>query len=466
MLIIREVVLLGTCICLFGSLISCSMNNNDGSADITSERYRDSAEEIVIHLANSGGESKITEAVEKFNELNTGYRVEIVEYEHPDLYANGGVPQQSELNLIDFELIQDLINTTDIDIVTNTCFYNQINYINLLKKGAFTDLYKFMAGDDEINTKTLNNPVLKLNETDGALMSIPLFYEVCTVGGNSQYVGNKENWTFDEMKELWNKMPENSTIFGGRTKENAFYVTIRHNIVKYIDYTNGTVHFDSDDFRDALEFCNSFEYGNQQKVEYDYSAPSFCFECTIDAYMPTANFELGSNEPKITLVGYPSSDGNGAYLTACGNTFSVLNSSDKEKQDGAWQFIRTFLTEEWQEENAVYHDGSTDYFTQSGFCINLKANENIKKKVVEKTNSPSTYESKGETVEVQFPSIEDCNALDAYIDRVNRWETGVNESINEIIKEEAFDFFASEITIDQCVERIQNRMSILISEQS
>lgn len=57
-------------------------------------------------------------------------------------------------------------------------------------------------------------------------MSIPLFYEVCTVGGNSQYVGNKENWTFDEMKELWNKMPENSTIFGGRTKENAFYVTI------------------------------------------------------------------------------------------------------------------------------------------------------------------------------------------------------------------------------------------------
>ena len=179
-----------------------------------------------------------------------------------------------------------------------------------------------------------------------------------------------------------------------------------------------------------------------------------------------ANFELGSSQPKMTLVGYPSCDGKGASLCGYGYSFSILASSDEKEQEGAWQFIRSFFTEESQEDNAVYYDqqGST-YFTQHGFCINLKANENIKQKVAAKESAPPSFESKGETYETVYPTLADCNALDDYISRVDRWNTGVDESLYTIVKEEAFEYFAGEISVDECTERIQNRASVWVSEK-
>lgn len=461
----RSVKLLLLNLCLMSNIVSCSFGNSIGNVDTASESGEMTGSETVIHLAVNGADSPLTKAVDRFNEMNTGYRVEIVNYEHPDLYADGNVPSQSEINLMDFDLVQDIVNSNDIDIVMNSSFYYQSTYVNLLNKGAFADLNKFLENDDEINRTTLNSHVLDLNEIDGKLMSVPIFYEVHTIGGAAEYVGTKENWTLEEMLARWNQMPENATIFGGRTKENVFYVTISDSIANYVDFKNGTVSFDSDDFRKALEFCNSFEYGNQQKTDYDSDAPSFCFQCTIDAYMPLALFELGSDEPKMTLVGYPSNDGKGAYLSLHGNAFSILASSDEKKQEGAWQFIRTFFTEEWQEENAVYYTEQGTYFTQSGFCMNIKANESIKQKVAAKESAPSTYESKGETIEVSFPTLADCDALDDYISRIDRWAMRIDESLYTIIMEEAFEYFAGEITIDECIDRIQNRSSIWVSER-
>ncbi|MDO4864756.1 MAG: hypothetical protein Q4A05_11360 [Ruminococcus sp.] len=461
---IRNIAIWSTCLCLLGSTASCSSGKSVGSVSASPDGGGESAGETVIHLAVNGADSPLTKAVDSFNEMGTGWRVEIVDYYSPES-AEDGSPQ-TDIDVRDFELVQDIINTKDIDIVTSASFHNRTTYINLMNKEAFADLNGFLENDSEINRTTLNSHVLDLNERNGKLMSIPTQYGVETMGGAAEYVGTKENWTLDEMLARWEEMPDNATIFGGRTKENAFYVTIAGSIENYIDWTSGTVSFDSDDFRKALEFCNMFEYGDQQKTDYDLSAPSFCYQCIIDAYMPTAQFELGSSQPKTTLVGYPSSDGKGASLSAYGYSFSILASSDENKQEGAWQFIRSFFTEEAQEENAVCCDEQgSGYFTQHGFCMNLKANESIKQRVAAKESAPSSFESKGETYETKFPTLADCDALDDYISRVDRWNAGIDESLYMIVREEAFAYFADEITLDECIDRIQNRTSIWVSEK-
>lgn len=391
----------------------------------------------------------------------------MVEYDHSldDTHRIDGTAEA--LDLTDFDLIQKIINTTDIDLVVNWAFEEEANYRILQQKGAFADMYKFMENDDEINTDTLNSHVLQLNEINGELRSIPTFYIAYTIGGNPDYVGSKTNWTIDDLISHWEKMPDNATIFGGRTKEHVYYQLLRGNLELFVDYENGTVNFDSDDFRKTLEFCNSFAYGNREKTEHDYNAPNFCYECRLNSFSGIATLDFGSNEPKISFVGYPSSTGSGAYLRSFEECFSISAKSDENKQKGAWEFIRTFFTEEWQEEYALSYDNrSKGYASQNAFCMNNQAMENIKNNTVNKKYSPPTFESKGETITVHFPTLEDCNALEEYLNSIDRWEVHSYDDISNIVEDEIFAYFAGEISIDECIDHIQNRASIWISEKS
>lgn len=445
------------------SLASCgdSVKKSDTSSISSDSRSSSEAsEDTVIHIAVPGSDY-LKKAIKQFNEADNGYRVEIVKYEQSMEESSGS------LNLNDFELIQDIINTSDIDIITNYCFTNESNYRILQQKGAFADMYKFMENDDEVNSQTLNSHVLKLNEINGELRSIPTFYIASTLGGPPDYVGTKTNWTIDELVSHWEKMPDNATIHGGRTKENAYYEVVRESLMQYVDFENAKAYFDSPDFRKALEFCNTFDYNDRQKTDYDYDAPNFCDVFNIFSFSGMWSYSIGSDDPKITFVGYPSSDGKGAYLRGFGDCFSISAKSDENKQKGAWEFIRTFFTEEWQEENALsYSDRAKGYATEKAFCMNDKARENIKNNVVNKKYAPPTYESKGETFTVYFPTLEDCNALEEYLNTIDRWEVNIPDNIYFAVTEEVFTYFAGEISIDECIDRIQSIASIWISEQS
>lgn len=456
-------------ICLMISITSCSFHKDVSKSNTLSDNQSNSvnSEETVIHFAAASNTSYINEAIKKFNEADDGYRIEVVEYDHTldDSHRIDGTADA--LDLTDFDLIQKIINTTDIDLVVNWAFEEEANYRILQQKGAFADMYKFMENDDEINTDTLNSHVLKLNEINGELRSIPTFYVAYTLGGNPDYVGTKTNWTIDDLISHWEKMPNNATINRARTKENVYYNLLRPNLELFVDYASGTVNFDSDDFRKILEFCNSFDYGNREKADYDYNAPDFCDSCNISSFSGQLTVGLSDINPETTFVGFPTPNGSGAYLRSFNDSFSICTSSDENKQKGAWEFIRTFFTEEWQEEHALSYDNrSKGYASQNAFCMNNQAQEIIKNNMVNKKYSPPTFESKGETITVQFPTFEDCNALENYLNSIDRWEVNMDDAVSEFILEEIFAYFAGEISIDECIDRIQNRASIWISEKS
>lgn len=459
-------------ICLMVSITSCSfhenvnkssISNSSDISDVPSDNQSNSAnsEETVIHFAAANNNDCINKAIKQFNEADNGYQIEVVEYDHTLDDTD------DSLNLTDFDLIQKIINTNDIDLVISWAFAEEANYRILQQKGAFTDIYKFMENDEEINADTLNSHVLQLNEINGELCSIPTFYTAHTLAGDPKYVGTKTNWTIDELIAHWEQTPDNATISGSKTKEYVYYTLLRPNLELFVDYENGTVNFDSDDFRKTLEFCNSFEYNNREKTEHDYNAPNFCYKFDLFSFTNIAACDIGSEDPKITFVGYPSPNGKGAYLRSYNESFSICEGSDENKQKGAWEFIRTFFTEEWQKENALaYSDRSKGYASQNAFCMNNQAQEIIKNNMVNKKYSPPTFESKGETITVQFPTFEDCNALENYLNSIDRWEVNMDDAVSEFISEEIFAYFAGEISIDECIDRIQNRSSIWISEIS
>ncbi|WP_295095840.1 extracellular solute-binding protein [Ruminococcus sp.] len=455
---IIAVVIAATC-----SITSCSQSSSQNKSAIISNNFYDISEkkdDIILNFAIMGEDTILKQAAEKFNEIDNGYCIKFTEYNQQGY----GEVNSGELELSDFELIQDIINTDNIDIIASCAFKNEDNYRMLQKKGAFVDLYPFMNNDSEINIKTLNNNVISAIAIDEKLYSLPTFYCIYTMGGDPKYVGNKNNWTYDDMMQYWDAMPDNATIHGKRTKEEAFYTLISPNLASYIDYEDGKVKFNSQEFKKCLEFCNSFDYGNQEKKEYDFNAPQFINTLNIDSFMGIWPFEISSEFPKLTFVGFPSMDGRGAFFKSCGKCFSISSKSSLEKQKAAWEFIRTFVTEEWQIEN-VLSPGEGKNKTEIGFCINNNAFETIKNNVVNKEYSEETYQNKNEEFDTVFPSKEDCDKLTEYINSIDRWEVTLNDSIYQLINEEIMMYFSGEISIDKCVNNIQERASLWISEQ-
>ena len=443
----------------------------------------DDKEEVVITMASNGyPEGELRKAIERFNEADNGYRIVTKRYD-PTVNVNNEngesirvIENEEDAIMEDFKLIQDAINTDDIDIFPSFAFFSSAKLEILKKMGAFVDLYSFMENDPEVNTSTLNQHILSLNEIDGKLYSMPVSYFGSTLIGESKYVGDKENWTVDEFISHWEQMPEGSTVNGSINSENIYYDVLRENLESFVDYENLKVNFDCPEFKKILEFCNRFESNGNNKGTYIYDAPSmvsYIYISSVDnakLFGEHGNEKLQFTTPPYTMVGYPSSDGNGAFFKS-ESSYSISAKSSPEKQKGAWEFIRQFYTEEYQinyavGEEIVEWNGSKHYSSEMhGFCINNNAFDNIAERTVAGEFHNDTYSIEGNVYTNHLVTQEEVDKLKKYLDSINRWETTLDRQLWNIIEKEVMAYFAGEKFLDDTVDMIQNRASIWISEQ-
>ncbi|MCM1507477.1 MAG: extracellular solute-binding protein [Ruminococcus flavefaciens] len=464
-----------------------SAPDNDGKEDISENTDDSSApvnenkEDIIITMAVGYNKEKIIEdEISAFNEADNGYQIVTKNYSS-DFYdetIDSVVLTEEDALTIDFNLVQDIMNTDDIDIIDTSVFGNESKYEILKNMGAFADLYPFMENDPEVNTTTLNQHILSLNETDGKLCSLPMSYIANTMVGETRYVGNKENWTVDEFISAWENMPEGSTVNGSINSENIYYDVLRSNLESFIDYENAEVNFDCAEFRKILEFCNRFESNNNQKSTYVYDAPKMVSYLDLSGINGAKLFGENGNEilqftnPPYTMVGYPSADGQGAFFQS-GGSYSISAKSSPEKQKGAWEFIRQFYTEDYQTNCAVgektvsyIDDKEYVYYSSmmSGFCINNKAFDNIAQRTIAGEFDNDTYVIEGVEYPNHFVTQEEVDRLVTYLDSIERWETNLDYELWNIVEDEVMAYFAGEHSIDDTIDMIQNRASIWISE--
>ena len=466
------------------SVVSCSVvNGNVSVSESISDTKQTSAkkDDIVITIALAV-EPEHNE-FDEFNNADNGYRIEYVA-SRSRLDDNGGplIYTTEEYKKQDFDLIQRIINKDDIDIVGAFSFNNPAYYEILKKKGAFVDLYEFMKDDPDVNPELMNKHVLELCKTDGHLYGLPYSYKVHTMIGKKEYVGSKQNWTVDEFLEHWDKMPDNTTINGSRNAENIYYTILRSNLTSYVDYSKAEVYFDSPDFRKLLEFCGGFESNHGEKSELDYNAPNFVsvydvtgFNTSLFCYKDSdSNEALVSHikDGEYTLVGYPDSEGQGSYISTNGE-YSICSHSSKEKQSAAWEYIRQFYTEEYQQNHVVqkyeqYINGEkvVSYSAEGGFCINNNARHTTAERICKGEYSNPTYENKGETFETPLPTMDDCEVIEKYVDSINRIDTELDRPLWEIVNEEILAYLGGGQDIDTTIDHIQNRASIMVSEKA
>lgn len=385
-----------------------------------------------------------------FNKNNTNYRIRVKEYGTED-YETGLTQMNSEIVAGNGPDIIDLSNG---------------NISQYAAKGILEDLKPYMEKDPSTSPDQYVDSVLKAMEIDGKLYYISPSFAIQTVIGKTADVGSEPGWTIDELMAYIQSKPEGSEIFSYATKASMLNVLCMMDLEQFVDPATGQCSFNSDDFIKILEFANTFP------EEYDYSVeqesePSkiqngkvFLYQTYISAVTDYQVAGLIFQEP-ITCIGYPVSEGSGSKVTNYGNTLGI--SSKSKHKDAAWEFISTFIKEEYQNGDSMWGfpilKSALDAQLTEAMTPQYSTDENGNQIEV----SVMGYGWDDFSVEIYAAKQEEVDAVRALIDSV---DTAVeyNQQISTIISEEAAPFFEGQKSASEVADIIQSRVQIYINE--
>ena len=421
---------------------------------------RDSAELANITeltLAVAGETDSIQNLIADFNSGSNLYRVNVKNYLDGHEYSIEGLEKAAH------DLEMDIISGKTPDLV----WLDMNETEKLASKEAFADLYEFMDKDTKFTRDAFLPNYLQAAEIDGHLYSITPNFTIRTMGVKSKYVSG-DSWTFEQFKEAYASRLDGMELFEQGNNRNGVFLMLSNGCADFIDLKSHTCSFDSDRFIDILEFSaqfpdlNSYD-GERRSCRCD---TAFLSEMYFQSFRDINVQKQCVFGDDMTLIGAPSENGQGSTMILS-NQFSIM--ADSDNKEGAWEFIRLFLADECYSGNPngipVTENGLKkvmDAALEKPYYIDT-THGNIKVYMDETT----TDFYSGERINVTPMTADEQKKYEQFIRSITRISSGNTElSISRIIDEETAYFFAGDHSAEQCADMIQNRVSIMLSEQS
>lgn len=463
-----------------GSYVRMTQALEDGRIAVYSQNWSDNTQELafltrkevsevpqkqIITIATLWSSQDLQEAVVKFNKQSDTYRVRINTYWDDNT-------EWSE------NKYQDAITALNNSITSSNCpdiidlTYGNMN--SYLAKGLLTDLAPYLEKSSTVKREELMESVLNAYTYDGVLVSIPTSFSVRTIMGRTSQLGNRTSWTIKDIMEFAAEYPQ-SRLFGYSSKSSMLSTCLLYSADSFIDYNTGKCSFDSEDFQDILEFCNTFE----TETEYDREGDSIpkqiadgrilLEDISISDMEYMQMYALMFNEP-ITFIGYPTVDGSGGNRLYGQHCYAITTKS--ANPEGAWAFIESMLVYSPQPEWGGYgglsirKDMLEEYFAKA-MEENMLKDENgdpILDENGEPIINPKTSWGYDDfTAEIYAATPEQVQMVRDLIDSAVA-STNNDETIIKIITEEAEGYFEGQRTVADVCGVIQSRVQIYVSE--
>lgn len=387
----------------------------------------------------------------KFNTENDNYRIVIKKYTDGDYIT---------------KLNNDITSGNIPDILITD---SQIPFESYAAKGAFADLYEFIDKDEILNRDDFLPNLLTAMETDGKLYRFTDSFQVFTAVGKTSIFGKETGIDFKRLNEIMESRPEGTEILAGTTKENILEHAMELCADNFIDYKTGKCDFTSDYFIELLEFANGFL--NSMDLDsyfddafWDRYRTMFADEETLLLITFITDFsDIFYNEHEIfgeevTAVGFPTFSGLGSAFYVNGG-FAI--SAKSENREGAWEFIRTLLNEDYQ-------DGVSELPVRKS-SLEKQAQRNMKEFDPHATRLTAIGSmmlgTSGYMIEDDKPTQADIDKTMDIITsttQINRY----NETVSGIVAEEAGAYFNGSKTAEDAAQMIQNRVQNYLDENS
>jgi len=417
---------------------------------LTKTPYADLPQKTLLTLATFESDSH-RESVLEFNRKSETHRIQIIDY---SVY-NTRDDMTAGLTRLTTEIIAGKV--PDILDVT------YLPFEQFASRGLFIDLYTFIDSDPEMNRDSFVESVLKAAEIDGQLYRMFPEFSISTLVGHPSVVGSNPGWDFNEFKATLTENSQATIPLGeAMTKEVFLQNVFMFSMEQFVDWDTGIAHFDSDEFIELLEFADTFplypsrEYNYYTEIWTSHGAitsnQQILFPMVFAGY---SEFLLTRTifGGELVFKGFPPQVRNGSAFVANGGLAVTTACTDKQ---GAWEFLKTFLTEDWQRM----------YWGSSSFPVNSTIFE---QHLTEALEVMGEQWSGGPTVDgtIYIPNLTEDEA-EQIVALINSIDTIISQDVTlwNIVIESVSDYFHGKSSLQDTVRIIQNRASTYMSEQS
>lgn len=393
------------------------------------------------------GDSNIP-IVTKFNEAQLQYHIEIDDYS-----KNGTVAKETALARINAELAAG--KGPDIFYLWNLGMGSAIYG----PRGYLEDLLPYLDADNKLSREDFVTSLMSASLIDGKLYGTIPAFSVFTMFGPESELSQEKISTFVDLAKLAKERGGASKLFNQTYTDMGFLFTVLQVASdEFIDFGSMTSDFDNENFRSLLEMCTEFN----QNADEDGS-PSVLNYCVIGSFMELQYYENYYGE-KITFASCPGTIEPKNFFVNIMDQYGI-NANSKYK-DGAWSFIRMLFSEEYQ----------IDEYVDTGFPL-FPSNENALNALAEQSMT-TLYDHDEEGNEWEFTQrgehddFEYHAATQAQVDQIMDLISSASQAshytatMQSIIMEEAQTYFSGNATLDQVIDKIQNRVDIYLAEQS
>ncbi len=415
---------------------------------------------VTLHVNNISQD--MAAAVAEFNKQSAEYRVVVRDYSQYNT--------ETEAFAAFGQLERDILAGDIPDVfMLDDELYNK--YSN---QGLFCDLYELIDSDDELSRGDFMSCVLKPLESEGRLYQLAVRFYIEAVVGVADSVAS-DGWDYERLIELYNETGE--LPFGDWTRVELQRRIFNDGIGDFIDVESGECHFDDGLAKELIELLYSVgerpEYDDldaYRKRLSDKRARGEAFSTSyINDYegLMTLYYEYEVQYGSLEFVGYPRREGATNYIVPS-ERYAIA--ADSNVKAGAWEFLKFLLSENtrsneyyfpslresFERELAAAQDGIYSARRDSGFMLFIPYNKGYEANI-------ELYG--GDDYVLLELTDEFADKFIAMLDDIDmqycRWS-----ELDAIIDEELGYVWNGVRTPEECVELIQSRASLFVSERS
>lgn len=416
-------------------------------------------------------DSALSAAAVEFNKSNGKYRVIIKSYIDPNSWSD--TSYEDAITQMNNEMIAgkapDIMDISNLDVQ------------NLVAKGLIEDLTPYLEKSSTLSKDMFFDQVLDACTVNQVLTCIPSSLTLETLMAKATDVGGKNGWTIADIM-AYAKAHPNGELLAYADKPYVLSRMLNMNKSQYIDQEKAECYFDTQDFKDLLQFANTFP------DVYDYENADNRLEpfrladgslLLLNAYIydfssVQSNIAYFGGEP-VTCIGYPNNSGKNGCIMNFSDRYAIM--AKATQKEGCWEFLEFLLNREVL-NNWMFSGFSTrkDIFEkqkEKAMEVQYVLDENGEPYLDEEGN-PVLMNGGGWSMmddygnEWQFENKPLSETEAGLVEQLIRGaicaDQGFDSELLNIIQEEAGSFFSGNKSVDEAAGIIQNRISLYLKE--
>lgn len=417
---------------------------------------KDIPDKAVLVLAGTYVGGDMEKRVIEFNRGSEEYRIVVKTYDSYNTYEDYQAGYTQLNNDITTGNMPDILIADGLPVE------------NYVAKGLLEDIGKLIENDEELSQTEFVTNVFDAYSVEGKLYYVVPSFSVATMIGKKTVVGDRTSWTIEDMKQLQASLPEGTHMIGELTRDGFFSTMMQFCGSDFIDVDTGKCDFDTPNFIAMMEFAKELPeelgedyYGEDYWTNYEsqYRDGRTILSNLYIGNIKDCNYTInGYFGGDVAYIGFPTESGMGSYVS--GNECYAISSKSRNKE-GAWEFLRFYLTEEYQKElswgmpvQKKYFDEMARKGTERPYWINEDGS---------KEEYDDSFYMNGEEIKLDPLSQEQVDEIVAFILSIDKCYY-YNESVMNIINEEMPAFYTGQKTAQDVAKTIQNRAQLYVDE--